>query len=437
MGHSEEPTMVGVVASDSEDLDQLAPPKLEHDEMSLLPWLCVVGSSFYLMTSFGFMQSIGTIQSYLQLNQLSSYTARDVGWIIGLYQFLGLLLGIQAGPLMDYYGPRILAPVATAITVAMFFFMAECKKYWQFMLCLGILGGIGAAMASTIAISTIGKLFVRRRGLAMGVAFVGSSIGGVMFPLVLRHILPALGWQWALRIIGFLVLGVMTIGLLCLLPFPLLVTPLSTSQDKKTPALNFVALRSPAFVFITIGFFLLDFAITGISGLLPTFATAAGFPANTGYTLVAVLNASSCFGRVIPGMVGDRIGHFDVLLTMIITTSVFTGSMFIPFASKDIRVLFVFAAFWGFGSGSFVSITPICVGRTCNPRDVGRYYGTMTFVTSFGALIAVSIGGEMLESIGSTAASALFFAAVVLGGVCFYVARSFIVKRKLVLRARI
>lgn len=246
--------------------------------------------------------------------------------------------------LLERSNRRLLAPAATVLSVAMFFIMAECEKYWHFMLCLGLLGGLGAVMASTIAISTIGKLFVRRRGFAMGVAFVGSSIGGVMFPLVLRHIFPSLGWKWSMRIIGFLVLAVMTIGLICLLPFPLLVISISESHGKKSVALNFVALQSASFVFITIGCFLLEFAISRTSGLLPTFATVAGFSSDAGYTLVAVLNGCSWLGRVLPGMAGDRIGHFDVLLVMIITTLIFTGSMFIPFGSKDIRVLYAFAA---------------------------------------------------------------------------------------------
>lgn len=326
------------------------------------------------------MQSVGTVQAYLSFHQLSRYSASDVGWITGLYQFLALLLGIQTGPLMDRYGPRLLGPASTGLIVLMFFFLAECTNYWQFMLCFGVLGGLGAAIASNMAISSISKLFVRQRGLAMGVAFVGSSVGGVIFPFMLRQTLSSIGWKWSCRVLGFVVLGVMVTGCVALLPFRRLTSSIHVpqAQHKKTSAvINLVAFKSKPFIFVTVGFFLLEFAISGISGLLPTLAVAAGFKSDMGYALIAILNGCSCFGRVLPGFVGDRVGHFDVFLLMILITVSFTGAMFVPFGSKSAGVLYAFAALWGFGSGSFVSMTPVCLSKTCDSKDMGRYYGSL------------------------------------------------------------
>lgn len=49
MGPSKELAAPDVVVSDTEE----SCAKLKHDETSLMPWLCVLGSSLYLMTSFG------------------------------------------------------------------------------------------------------------------------------------------------------------------------------------------------------------------------------------------------------------------------------------------------------------------------------------------------------------------------------------------------
>ncbi|KAK1452510.1 major facilitator superfamily transporter [Colletotrichum cuscutae] len=170
---------------------------------------------------------------------------------------------------MDRYGPRLQAPVAVGLTVAKFFLLSECKNYWQIFLCLGVLGGIASAVASTVAISAVGKLFIRRRGLAMGAAMAGASLGSN-------------------RVMGFVILGLMTIGMVLLLPFPKLILPSAVSSKKKSAALNFDAFRSGPFVFITLGFFLYEFSITGVGVLLPTFAVKAGFPSAMGYTLVSV-----------------------------------------------------------------------------------------------------------------------------------------------------
>ncbi|GKT54674.1 major facilitator superfamily transporter [Colletotrichum tofieldiae] len=300
--------------------------------------------------------------------------------------------------------------------------MGECTEYWHFILCLGVLGGIGAALTSTVAVAVIGKLFNRRKGLAMGVALSGSSFGGVTISMMLRSILPRLGWQWSMRIMGFLVLGIMILGTICFLPYPRLSTSVSGAPVGKTGAmLNFSAFQSPPFGFMTMGLFLLEFVLFGITGLLPTFAIAVGFGSDVGFSLVAILNGTSCFGRIMTGVIGDRLGHLNILLIMISITIIFTGVVFVPFGTKHIGALYAFAALWGYGSGSFLSSTP----------------GTMNFFVSFSLLVTVPIGGQMLESMGGTALSGFYLAVLFLGGVCFFAARALLLNGWLTFRARI
>lgn len=368
------------------------------------------------------MLAIGVIQSYLQLHQLDAYSARDIGWITGMLTFLALLLGIQVGPILDVYGSRYLAP-ASAITVSgMFFLLAECKVYWHFLLCLGVLGGVGGALASTVAMSCVAKLFVRRRGTAVGVAMCGSSIGAIIIPLMLHQLFSTSGWTWAIRGLGFFVAGVMGLGVLCLMPYQRLVVistapllandhgaassvpthapshglaPIRTSTEQRGPeegqahenrpstnprspqrrsaALNFSAFNSPSFSLITVALFLMEFVVYGISGLLPTYAIVAGFSPETGYTLVALANGCGCLGRIITGLCGDHFGHFNVLLLNVVFTLVFMATIFVPFASRSLGALYAFAAFWGFGSGAFLSLTPgLCRGRFFVTSVYGR-----------------------------------------------------------------
>ncbi|KAH7230390.1 riboflavin transporter MCH5 [Fusarium solani] len=437
------------------------PANSVDNERKWKAWLCVLGSFLFMIPSYGFMQSVGTIQSYLSLNQLSDYSARDIGWITGMYTFLTLFLSVYAGLLVDIYSLHRLAPVATALTVPMFFLLGECKLYWHFMLCLGVLGGIGAALTSSIAVAIVGKLFVRLRGLAMGVALAGSSLAGVVIPLILRRILPTWGAQWSFRTLGFIVLAIMVVGTFCMLPFDNLVKstalltdgvgPRSDEQTadapqevpwvapatKRTAGVHFSVFKSPAFSFICGSIFLLDFVIFGITGMLPTIVSWSGFPVSAGYTMVAVLNGASCVGRVLPGLIGDRFGHYNVLIGMIIVTIICTGVILVPFGSTDIVALYVFSGLWGLGSGSFVSLGSVCIGKTCEARDYGRYYGALSFAASFGLLITVPVGGQMLESMGATALSGLYLTILCLGCFSAFASRSLLVGTWLDLKTRI
>lgn len=172
------------------------------------------------------MQSVGTLQSYLQLNQLSHYSTARIGWITGMYMFLSYFFNIQVGPICDHYGPMVVGPVGVVITVASFLILAECSTYWQMMLCLGLLGSLGGAIIATVAVSVVAKLFSRLQGLAMGIAITGSSVGAILFPIMLRSTLARFGWKWAMRTLAFTVAGIIIPGVFCFIPFQRLASSL-------------------------------------------------------------------------------------------------------------------------------------------------------------------------------------------------------------------
>lgn len=179
-------------------------------------WLVIFGSFWIIAGTFGLISSVGLFQAYWQTHQLSTYTTRDIGWISAVNVFLNLFLGVQIGPLFDRYGPRWLILSGSVVYVVALVLLAECRKYWQFMLVYGVLGGVSSAFLTTTALAVVAHWFERKRGLASGIAFVGSSVGGIMFPLILKSVLARRSWAWSLRIIALIVLGMMVVGNLCI-----------------------------------------------------------------------------------------------------------------------------------------------------------------------------------------------------------------------------
>jgi MFS family permease len=175
-------------------------------------WLVIVGSFCTIWGTFGLISSVGLFQSYWQANQLSSYSGRDIGWIAAVNVFLNLFLGVQIGPLFDRYGPRWLIFSGSVGYVGSLVLLAECKSYWQFMLTYGILGGVSGAFLTTTALAVVAHWFEKRRGMASGITFVGSSVGGITFPLILKPALTHLSWAWAIRIVALIALVLMIVG---------------------------------------------------------------------------------------------------------------------------------------------------------------------------------------------------------------------------------
>ncbi|UDD56983.1 hypothetical protein AFCA_004502 [Aspergillus flavus] len=169
-------------------------------------WLVVLGSFLLLMSSYGLMNSVGVLQSYLESHQLANYSSQNVGWISGLFVFVSLGLGVFVGPLFDTYGPRELVSAGSAFYVLSLFLTAECTQYWHFIVCFGIMAGIGGAFTSTIGMSCVPHWFQARAGMAIGTAMAGAGLGGVVFPFILKGAFANLGFQWGMRILALVIL---------------------------------------------------------------------------------------------------------------------------------------------------------------------------------------------------------------------------------------
>ncbi|KAM0468753.1 hypothetical protein ACHAP7_010537 [Fusarium lateritium] len=402
-------------------------------------WSCVLGSLLFLIPSFGFMASIGTVQSYLSLNQLKDHSVSEIGWISGVYLFLSLVPNFFIGSMLDRYGPRILSPIGGVFSTVTFILMAECKTYWQFMLCFGVFGSIGTSICCTTGIGVVGKLFVRRRGLAMGTAVMGTSLGSIIFPLLLRSTFKTLGWAWSMRIVALVVGCVTTSGVICFLPFQRLVSSTGKEKEAKDPgsAFDLSAWKNPTFAFVSCGVFLIEFVVFGIGGLLPTISIGAGFSAEDGYTLLAILGACSCVGRFTMGLLGDRLGGVNSMISVMVLIIIFMSTIFIPFITTSAPLLYTFTALWGFCSGSFYVLSPVCTGKTCEPKDYARYYGSSNFSVGIALLVANPVSGIMLEKLGAQPLACFYLAIVVLAGVSFMVARGLLLGNFTSMRTRV
>ena len=88
-----------------------------------------------------------------------------------------------------------------------------------------------------------------RRALGYGMVACGASVGGVVFPITVRKLLPLVGFTWTMRITGFIVLFTLSLGM-CLVRLRL------PPRDVKGGLFNFGIFKNPAYAVYGLGTFI-------------------------------------------------------------------------------------------------------------------------------------------------------------------------------------
>jgi MFS family permease len=259
------------------------------------------------------------------------------------------------------------------------------------------MGGLGGALLNSPAYGAIAHFFNVRRGLATGIATTAGGVGGVVFPILLRALLPGVGFAWSCRILAFIMLGLA-------IPSNLFIktrlTPAKGADGRpKVQSVwpDFSVFKDARFAFASIGIFFMEWGLFVPLTFIVSYAAAHGQDATESYLLLSYLNAGSVVGRVLPGFLADRFGRFNVIIVTIALCVVTVLALWMP-AGTSKAMLIAYAVLFGFASGSNLGLVPVCLGQLCDHRRYGRLYSTAMMVASFGTLSSVPIGGAILDS---------------------------------------
>lgn len=197
----------GDKTDDATELQDAGPP-----DGGTAAWLVVLGAWCCSFCSPGWINSMGTFQEYYQVGPLHDYSSSTIAWIPSLQLFFLFGLGPIVGRIFDIYGPRPLIIGGTILHVFGLMMASLAKTYYQFLLSQGVCSAIGVACLYSPALAAIATWFDKKRGAAMGIMATGSSVGGVIFPIMISRMIKRNGYPWALRAAAFLILGLQIIA---------------------------------------------------------------------------------------------------------------------------------------------------------------------------------------------------------------------------------
>lgn len=123
--------------------------------------------------------------------------------------FLG---GPIFGKIFDSHGPRWLLLIGSILHVFGLMMTSLSTKYYQIILSQGVVSGLGASAVFYASMGSVGTWFFRKRAAAFGIMASGSSLGGVIFPIMVSRLIPRVGFPWTMRACAFMILGLLIIG---------------------------------------------------------------------------------------------------------------------------------------------------------------------------------------------------------------------------------
>jgi len=369
-------------------------------------WIVVASTFVVLCVGFGVTYAFNAF--FLPLQQEYGATRGETSLVFSIAGFLYFALGAISGPLADRWGPRPVVAIGVVITTAGLAIASQAQTLWQIYAAYGIGVGVGVGFAYVPAIAAVQKWFVRKRGLASGLAVSGIGAGTLLLPPLAGLIVADMGWRAAYLALAFIMLATGVVAALLLDDQPELrgvgpdglppqpVTAASVAGARSFPLS--VALRSRPFWTLYIACVFSGLALFVPFVHLVPYATDNGVSAQQALLLISIIGVGSIFGRFAFGGIADRFGRRVGLALMF---SGLTAMMLWWSISTAAWALMLFAALFGAFYGGFVALIPAMTADYFGVRHVSSIIGLLYTSVAFGTLFGPTVAGYAFDITGS------------------------------------
>ncbi|KAI0788897.1 MFS general substrate transporter [Abortiporus biennis] len=351
---------------------------------------------------WGFGFSYGIFQDYYTTHppyeNVSGVLIGAVGTVALAIEYCeGLFLALLFGRYPDYM--KQVMWFGLFLSTLSLFLSSFVSQVWSLFLLQGVLFGIGGGMLYMPVINLLSEWFVEKRGLAGGIIFAGSGVGGFAFPLMVNALLNRVGFRWTLRIwaIGMVVIaGLALLGIQHRVPVPKFRRGLANRPRLIPQRMDFVK-RSMFWIFST-STALQALSYFPVSLYIAVFTRTISSPLSASIVL-SIFNSSGVAGQIIIGHLSDKFPYPWIMFASAFGSAI-SAFLLWGFANTLAQV-FVFAIIFGGLAGGFSSMWPAAAAESAGPNYPEQAPLVFTFFAMFKGIAAVIgpiISGILLDS---------------------------------------
>lgn len=278
---------------------------------------------------------------------------------------------------------------------------------WQIPVIYALLMMLGVNLLGPLTTSTLlARWFTRRRGMALGVAAVGTSVGGFVFPPLVQWLIDSYEWRLALRYLGIGCLVVILPAILMVVnrPGDRGLHPDGESVDPNAgttapPPLSSAALlRERNFWLVAIAMSLLFGVYTGLLSNLVPFALGVGVESERAAFLISVLALAGIVGKLSFGTIADRVdlrGGLAVAMLLVIL------GLVAYLLAESYTVLLLGSIALGLAAGGMLPVWGALLAVLFGATNYGRVMGMMNPVIMPLTLLGPPLAGMVFDATGS------------------------------------
>lgn len=319
------------------------------------------------------------------------------------------LIAPFAGRAIDRLSIRFIVALGAVMIGLGLLLLSVATAAWQVIAIYATLIATGLVICGPLPAQTLAaRWFSARQGLALGFVTLGTSIGGMILPPLMTHLIGDLGWRPSLVILAGL-----TVGLI--VPLALLVIRNAPEADKAGAVPNRHAaqpaqvtgarrtwttaeiLRERNFWVVVIAFAPIMMAFSIVQVNLAPFTRDHDINPEMASSLMSVMAFATILGKLVFGGYADQIDHRRLFWAAACLVVIGILALLI---GKGFTFLLVVTAILGFAAGSFLPLLGAVMARAFGPLSFGSAMGLagpFLTITAFGAPIAA----WLRESTGS------------------------------------
>lgn len=354
-----------------------------HDETSprYAGWRVVLACFLLSLSIFGFAL-YGQAVYLVELQRLNGWPASLISGASTLSLLIGNVIVIFTDEIVRRLGLKRLALAGIACLATSMVLLAFAAAPWALYAAFALMSLGWVGMGTVIISAAVGAWFVRRRGLAISLAFLGASSGGVIVTPLLMVLVSHLGFQTAMLAASAVLLMFLVPATLAWIGPPPNAGARAATANQSLPApasriSRGEVVRWPAFWTIAIPFALgivaqVGFIVHQIAILEPKIgAVRAGFA-------VSVMTLMAVVGRLSFSVVADRL---DPRLAAAASLASQAVAVSIICLTDDVQLVLLASAVFGFSVGNLITLPPLIIHREFEMQNFTVVMGLFTSIS--------------------------------------------------------